>query len=214
MHRVILGVLLVLVSACGCRDHAESGDAEVGYDWGWGSLDTRGPGADTRGPGADTLADSSVDVVVTFPLVPGDHVPDFSLPAHSGATISLADYSGDKTMVLSFFPTAAQGLSQQQIENLEARYGEIRSLDAFPFGVSMEDELTLAHWADELALSSLLLLTDTGGDVATMFGVENDGTHYLQRGDVIISPDGTVKNILLYDAKESADIQAVLDALE
>ena len=213
MQRVILGVLLLLVGAC--DSGAGSGDAgEVGYDWSWGSVDTRGPGVDTRGPGADTLADSSVDEVVTFPLVPGDHVPDFSLQAHSGAAISLADYSDDKTMVLSFFPTAAQGLSQQQIENLEARYGEIRNLGAFPFGVSMEDELTLAHWADDLALSSLLLLTDTDGDVATMFGVENNGTHYLQRGDVIISPDGKVKTILLYDAKESADIQAVLDALE
>ena len=214
MQRAILGVLLVLVGACDGGGAGSVDSGQVGNDWSWGSVDTRGPGADTREPGAETLADSSVDVVVTFPLVPGAHVPDFSLPAHSGATISLADYSGDKTLVLSFFPTAGQGLSQQQIENMEARYGEIRNLGAFPFGVSMEDELTLAHWADDLALSSLLLLTDAGGDVATMFGVEDDGTHYLQRGDVIISPDGTVKTILLYDAKEPADIQAVLDALK
>ncbi len=214
MQRVILGILLAVVSACDSGGGGVGDAGEVDHDWSWGSVDTRGPVQDTSHPGTDTLTDSSVDAVATFPLVPGDHVPDFSLPAHSGAAISLADYTGDKTMVLSFFPTAAQGLSQQQIENLEARYGEIRNLGAFPFGVSMEDELTLEHWADELELSSLLLLTDTGGDVATMFGIENNESYYLQRGDVIISPDGTVKTLLLYDAKEPADIQAVLDALE
>jgi len=214
MRVFVSALFLILLAGC---DSGGGGDAghdgvDATYDWGWGSVDTKDPGADTL-PGVDTPAVPGEDTTASYPLAPGDPVPDFSLPAHSGATITLADYAG-KTLVLSFFPTAGQGLSQQQIEKLEARYAEIRALGAFPFGASMEDPLTLAHWADDLGLASLLLLTDEGGHVAGMFGFEHDGAHYLQRGDVVIAPDGTLEAVLLYDAKEDADVQALLSILE
>jgi thioredoxin-dependent peroxiredoxin len=212
--RVFVSVL-VLALLVGCDSgggDAGAGGEDATYDWGWGTVDSGGAGADTV-PGMDTPSVPGEDTVASYPLAPGDPVPGFSLPAHSGATISSVDYA-EKTLVLSFFPTAGQGLSQQQIEKLEARYAEIRALGAFPFGVSMEDPLALAHWADDLGLSSLLLLTDEGGHVAGMFGVEHDGAHYLHRGDVVIAPDGTLQAVLLYDAKEPADIQALLSILE
>ncbi|MFH1533238.1 MAG: redoxin domain-containing protein [Pseudomonadota bacterium] len=213
MRVTVSGLLLVLFAAC--AGGKEGGNADVSGvipDWGWGTLDSAEPPADAA-PGEDTPLIPGEDTTVTYPLVPGDTVPDFSLPAHSGAEISLSDSIG-KTMVLSFFPTAAQGLSQQQVEKLEARYGEIRALGAFPFGVSMEDPLVLAHWADDLGLLSLLLLSDEGGLVGEMFGLEDDGGHYLHRGDVVIAPDGTLQALLLYDAKEPTDIQALLSILE
>ncbi len=37
---------------------------------------------------------------------------------------------------------------------------------------------------------------------------------YLHRGDVVIAADGTVHAIILYDAKEPVDIQALLSVLE
>ena len=213
MRIVISGMILLTLVACDAGGGEGGGGGEdVTYDWGWGSVDTATPGIDTI-PGQDTAPDPGADTTPSYPLAPGDPVPDFSLQAHSGAVISRADYTG-KTLVLSFFPTAGQGLSQQQIEKLEARYAEIRALGAFPFGVSMEDPLTLAHWADDLGLSSLLLLTDEGGHVGGMFGLEDDGAHYLHRGDVVIAADGTLQAILLYDAKEPADIQALLSILE
>jgi len=39
----------------------------------------------------------------------GDMAPDFSLPATSGKTESLADYKGKKNVVLAFFPKAFTG---------------------------------------------------------------------------------------------------------
>ena len=211
MRRILSIFALVLLGACD-GGGGDSGVSDTSYDWGWGTVDVAPlPRDGTIGP--DTAADTGQDVPLSFPLAPGDPVPGFELPAHNGAMISLSDYTG-KTMVLSFFPTAAQGLSQQQIEKLEARYAEIRALGAFPFGVCMEDPLVLAHWADDLDLQSLLLLTDTGGQVASMFGVENDGSHYIHRGDVIIAPDGTLQAALLYDAKEPTDVQALLSLLE
>ncbi len=207
------GIVLFLLVACdGGSGGGEAGVTDTTHDWGWGTVDTAGPQPDIV-PGEDNSPVPGEDAMTSYPLAPGDPVPDFSLPAHSGATISLADYNG-KVMVLSFFPTAAQGLSQQQIEKLETRYGEIRALGAFPFGASMEDPLTLAHWSDDLGLQSLLLLTDEGGHVGEMFGLENDGDQYLHRGDVVIAADGTVHAIILYDAKEPVDIQALLSVLE
>lgn len=213
MRVVISGLILLTLVGCdaGSGDGGGGGE-DVPYDWSWGSVDTASPGVDTI-PGQDTPPVPGEDTAASYPLAPGDPVPEFNLPAHSGASISLSDYTG-KTLVLSFFPTAGQGLSQQQIEKLEARYAEIRALGAFPFGVSMEDPLVLAHWADDIGLLSLLLLTDEGGHVGGMFGLEHDGEHYLHRGDVVIAPDGTLQAILLYDAKEPADIQALLSILE
>ena len=43
------------------------------------------------------------------PLKAGDKAPDFELPATNGETITLAQYSGQKTVVLAFFPKAFTG---------------------------------------------------------------------------------------------------------
>jgi len=213
MRVAVSWLLFMLLVACDAgTGGGNEGASDVTPDWGWGTVDTGRSQPDTS-RGEDIPMIPGEDIPISYPLVPGDAIPEFSLPANSGADISLSDYLG-KTMVLSFFPTAAQGLSQQQIEKVEERYGEIRALGAFPFGVSMEDPLVLAHWADDLGLLSLLLLTDEGGHLGDMFGLEHDGDHYLHRGDVVIAPDGTLQGILLYDAKEPTDIQALLSILE
>jgi peroxiredoxin len=43
------------------------------------------------------------------PLKPGDAAPDFKLPATNGETVTLAQYNGQKTVVLAFFPKAFTG---------------------------------------------------------------------------------------------------------
>ena len=42
-------------------------------------------------------------------LQPGDAAKPFSLPASTGKTVALADYLGQKTVVLAFFPKAFTG---------------------------------------------------------------------------------------------------------
>jgi peroxiredoxin len=39
----------------------------------------------------------------------GDTAPDFKLPSTTGKQISLADYKGQKTVILAFFPLAFTG---------------------------------------------------------------------------------------------------------
>ena len=43
------------------------------------------------------------------PLKPGDAAPDFKLAATNGETLTLAQYNGQKTVVLAFFPKAFTG---------------------------------------------------------------------------------------------------------
>jgi peroxiredoxin Q/BCP len=40
---------------------------------------------------------------------PGQAAPAFSLPASNGKTISLADFKGERSVVLAFFPKAFTG---------------------------------------------------------------------------------------------------------
>jgi peroxiredoxin Q/BCP len=42
-------------------------------------------------------------------LQPGDAAKPFALPASTGRTVQLADYLGQKTVVLAFFPKAFTG---------------------------------------------------------------------------------------------------------
>jgi peroxiredoxin len=42
-------------------------------------------------------------------LKAGDMAPDFSLPSTSGKTEHLADYKGNKNVVLAFYPKAFTG---------------------------------------------------------------------------------------------------------
>lgn len=39
----------------------------------------------------------------------GDKAPDFSLPASDGMTYSLSQFSGDKPVIIAFFPKAFTG---------------------------------------------------------------------------------------------------------
>jgi peroxiredoxin Q/BCP len=40
---------------------------------------------------------------------PGTAAPAFSLPASNGKTVSLADFKGERSVVLAFFPKAFTG---------------------------------------------------------------------------------------------------------
>ncbi len=40
---------------------------------------------------------------------PGDAAPAFSLPASTGKNVTLADFKGERTVVLAFFPKAFTG---------------------------------------------------------------------------------------------------------
>ncbi len=51
----------------------------------------------------------ALGVASDTPLKPGDTAPDFKLPASNGETLTLAQYSGQKTVVLAFFPKAFTG---------------------------------------------------------------------------------------------------------
>ena len=51
----------------------------------------------------------ALGVASDAPLKPGDTAPDFELPATSGETLTLAQYNGQKTVVLAFFPKAFTG---------------------------------------------------------------------------------------------------------
>lgn len=43
------------------------------------------------------------------PLQVGELAPDFSLPASTGKSVSLAEFRGKKSVVLAFFPKAFTG---------------------------------------------------------------------------------------------------------
>jgi peroxiredoxin Q/BCP len=43
------------------------------------------------------------------PLKVGDAAPDFSLPASTGKTVTLAEFHGKRSVVLAFFPKAFTG---------------------------------------------------------------------------------------------------------
>ena len=43
------------------------------------------------------------------PLKVGDAAPDFKLPATNGETLTLAQFKGEKSVVLAFFPKAFTG---------------------------------------------------------------------------------------------------------
>ena len=51
----------------------------------------------------------ALGVMSDAPLKPGVTAPAFELPATTGETLTLAQYSGQKSVVLAFFPKAFTG---------------------------------------------------------------------------------------------------------
>lgn len=109
-----------------------------------------------------------------MPLQPGTPAPDFALPLTPGeAPLRLADYKGEKPVVLLFFPLAFSSVCTTELGEVCKDYDRWSDLDAVVIGISIDSAFVNQRFAEELG-APFPILSDFNKEAADAYGVLND----------------------------------------
>ena len=133
-------------------------------------------------------------------LKPGDPAPDFTLPDQNGDAVSLSDFK-DRSVVLYFYPKADTPGCTTQACGVRDHRTAYESADAVVLGVSPDAPAKIAKFDAKYELG-FPLLGDENHAVAEAYGVWVKKSMYgrkysgNERSTFVISPDGTIKDVL------------------
>jgi peroxiredoxin Q/BCP len=131
-----------------------------------------------------------------MPIEVGDPAPSFTLLDHTGATVSLEDFSGSHLLVY-FYPKAFTPGCTTQACDLRDRQDAFTEAGWAIVGISPDPVEKLRNFHSEHRLT-FSLLSDEDHTVATAYGAwgikKNYGREYegLIRSTFVIGPNGTI----------------------
>lgn len=125
---------------------------------------------------------------------PGEHVPDFELPAHDArtrapCTVHLSDELAKGPVVLFFYPRALTPGCTAESCHFRDLAGEFEAAGATRLGISADplerqERFSARHGFD------FPLLSDTDQSVARRYGVKRPGPLFNRRATFVIGGDG------------------------
>lgn len=130
-------------------------------------------------------------------LTAGDKAPDFTLLDDTGASVSLADFAGER-LVLYFYPRAFTPGCTTQACDLRDNHEALAAKGYAVAGVSPDSPEKLADFRTEHNLP-FPMLSDPDHAVSTAFGAYGEKMLYgktvtgMIRSTFIIGPDGVVE---------------------
>jgi peroxiredoxin len=145
----------------------------------------------------------------------GDPAPDFTLPSVSGGKVTLSQYRGKKTVVLSFVPAAWTPVCSDQWPG----YNIVKDLfdlnDATLLGITVDNIPTLYAWTNQMGKLWFPVLSDfyPHGRVASTYGVLRiDGTS--ERALFVIDNKGVIRYIDVHDINKRPPLESLIRELE
>lgn len=151
-------------------------------------------------------------------LKSGDTAPPFFLPDSDLRMVQLADFLGDKRVILYFYPrddTPGCTLEALEFTDLEE---EFTARGAVVLGVSRDNCVSHGAFRDKHGIS-VRLLADIEGDTCMAYGVWQERQAHgekkmgILRSTFIIDPAGRIQHAL-YDVKPKAHAEAILELLD
>jgi peroxiredoxin Q/BCP len=127
----------------------------------------------------------------------GLQAPDFTLPNEKGEMVSLADFAGEKYVVLYFYPKDATTGCTTQACDFRDSFEDFSKMNAVIFGVSPDSEVSHEKFIGKHGLP-FSLLVDEDHAVSEKYGVwklkKMFGKEYMgiERSTFLIDPTGTV----------------------
>ena len=137
----------------------------------------------------------------------GERFPDFTAVSHEGETVSLANYRGEKNLVVFFYPAATTRGCVRETTEFSERRGEFDAINTLILGVSVDDvELQKQHAiqcatnfpllcdVDKGFTTGLGILNERGRAMRTTFLVDGEGK--VSKVFNVVSIDGHVDQVL------------------
>ena len=125
-------------------------------------------------------------------IAPGTPAPDFTLPNHAGAQVSLADFRGGK-LVLVIYPLDFSPVCTDQLSIYQEVLPQIEERGATLVGISVDSSWAHRAFRDKLGISIPLLSDfEPKGAVISSYGAYLEKVGHGNRSLVLIDPDGVV----------------------
>ncbi len=160
-------------------------------------------------PGKLKPIDSELKVKV------GEPAPDFTLPAVSGAKITLSRFRGKKNVVISFVPAAWTPVCSDQWPGYNIAKEFFEQHDAVLLGITVDNIPTLYAWTRQMGELWFHVLSDfwPHGAVADSFGVlRSDGVS--ERALFFIDKNGIIQDIQVSDINQRPDLKECVLTLQ
>ena len=148
------------------------------------------------------------------PLGVGDVAPGFALRNQYGETVSLADFRGEKHVVLVFFPFAFSGICTGEFREIREHLEDFEADDVQVLGISCDAMESLRAWADAEGYF-FPLLSDfwPHGAASRAYGVFWEKTGFAIRGTFLVDRGGVIRWTLVNGPGEPRDFSGYRTAL-
>ncbi|MEU4032817.1 peroxiredoxin [Streptomyces collinus] len=145
----------------------------------------------------------------------GDKAPDFELKDNHGRPVRLADYRGEKNVVLLFYPFAFTGVCTGELCELRDHLPQFADRDTQLLAVSNDSIHTLRVFAEQEGLE-YPLLSDfwPHGNVSRAYGVFDEDKGCAVRGTFVIDKEGVVRWTVVNGLPDARDLNEYVKALD
>jgi len=133
-------------------------------------------------------------------LEPGQPAPEFELPDADMQTVDLSTFKGKKNVVLYFYPKDGTPGCTLVTTDFSDHEEQFVKHDCVVLGVSRDDCLTHADFAEKNGVT-IALLSDPEGEVCRKYGViqekETEGVRHecLVRSTFVIDKKGVLRHV-------------------
>jgi peroxiredoxin (alkyl hydroperoxide reductase subunit C) len=129
-----------------------------------------------------------------MPIETGAKAPDFTLKDQNNQEVALADFLGEKHVLLVFYPFAFTGTCEGELCGIRDNLDAYQSDEVQVLSVSVDSPFAHKVWAQREGFE-FPLLSDfwPHGAVAQAYGVFNDEKGMANRGTFVIDKSGIVR---------------------
>ena len=125
----------------------------------------------------------------------GQAAPELTLSNQFGEKVSLADFRGEKNVVLMLYPFAFTGPCTGELCAIRDQYVDFANDDTVVLSVSCDSPYTLKVFGEQEGLThSLLSDFWPHGEVSKAYGVFDEDWGTCMRGTFLIDKDGNIVN--------------------
>ncbi len=144
----------------------------------------------------------------------GASAPDFTLKDQNGQPVTLSDHSGDKNVLLVFFPLAFTGICQGELDEIRDHLPSYQNDSTVTLAISVGPPPTHKVWAQQSGFT-FPVLSDfwPHGAVATAYGVFNEDAGIANRGTFVVDRAGVIRFAECTHPGQARDQSAWIGAL-
>ena len=124
-------------------------------------------------------------------LIIGDSAPDFELANQFGETVSLAQFKGQKPVVLVFYPLSFSGICTGELCEIRDNFAKFDNKDVELLAISVDSKYVQKQFAEHEGYKfSVLADFWPHGAVAKEYGVFIEEAGISNRATFVIDKDG------------------------